>query len=807
MYHKRIFIATIALLLSNFWCLFAQQAPFPLPGNTIFEYPFNMVGKVFTPDDRFGSGTAISQKVVLTAGHVFFDNGIIDWKKGQYGWNRQHAPDNRFSRIYSRSYRFFTDYAEATRRFQPDELDLYSFEQFNNDVICLIFFEDVANGGWAGWVSNQITNNNLKMIVGYPNLNYANSDTRNHRMHSTSIEGSSANFELVDYVDRLNVTKRVYLSEDLTGGRGNSGGPIYELIKFSDNTIDWGVVGIYVGGTVDDDGGLSINTFAVGIDEAVSNLIKNAEADTTNGQSDDHGDTRGTATTVELNSSISGNIETEDDIDYFSFEINRVGTVTVLTTGNTDTLGTLKNASGNTIVTNDDGGSSSNFSITRELSPGTYYIEVSHYSNEETGTYTLHVDFTETIRLPDLVVDSVSVASTTVMAGQKVRVDFHRSNSGSEDSVAFSQGLYLSENETITTLDTLLVDFAKQEMNAGTSDSLFFEVTIPENTTPGTYYIGYILDSDRLIEEIDETNNSGFIQITITSSGSGSNNINPPDIELMLDGSGDIAGENIRHPNGNTFDQVLLTGPTIQLQAKPGQITRVSFMDETEDIVQVEFSGTGSFTVTLDPATFLPPAIPPRYNQAVEYVTGKPSVVIDGADSSTFFSIFTVGRINAVNQALFPAGQVYDAVADVTLVKVINSTGIGGIQLSNVVFSGSTGKVGVDARGIPISVRLTIGDIDASGTAVPYILFGDGSFTVPAGNPGLRITGGDLLQTNGSPIIVAEGGSTTPGFDTMITQNNFKSDNTPQPTQSIDATFTNEAGDAITVTTEELTIE
>ena len=183
-------------------------------------------------------------------------------------------------------------------------------------------------------------------------------------------------------------------------------------------------------------------------------------------------------------------------------------------------------------------------------------------------------------------------------------------------------------------------------------------------------------------------------------------------------------------------------------------------------------------------------------------------MVIDGADSSTFFSIFTVGSINAVNQALFPEGQVYDAQADVTLVEVINSTGMGGMQLSNTSFSGSTGKIGVDARGVSIAVRLTVGDIDSDGDAVPHLLFGEGSFTVAAGNPGLRITGGDLLQTNGASVVVAESGSTTTGFDeTLITQNNFKSDNTPQPTQSINATFANEDGDEITVTTEEITIE
>ncbi len=129
------------------------------------------------------------------------------------------------------------------------------------------------------------------------------------------------------------------------------------------------------------------------------------------------------------------------------------------------------------------------------------------------------------------------------------------------------------------------------------------------------------------------------------------------------------------------------------------------------------------------------------------------------------------------------------------------------MQLSNTVFSGSTGEIGVDARGVAIAVRLTIGDIDASGDAVPHLIFEEGSFTVPAGNPGLRITGGDLEQSNGASIVVAESGSTTPGFETIITQNNFKSDNTPQPTQIIDATFTNEDNEVIFVSVDPITIE
>ncbi len=594
MLNKRILISAIALMLCSFQWLNAQQVSFPLPSDKINEYSFSMVGKV-SSGGLSGSGVAISQKVVLSAAHVFFNEEILDWYLTPFQWNVRHSPSNQSFDISARSYRHFSDYAEATRRFDDVPLDASqgnSHEMFNLDAFCLIFFEDVAFGGWAGWGSNRITDDALKMIVGYPNLGYSSSDPRRQTMHSTSLSGSPAEFIFQNYDDRLGFTRRLYLTDDLSSGPGNSGGPVFALINFSTG-IDWGVVGVFVGGNEGED------ALAVGIDQAVEDLINSSITQSENGSSDDHGDSRGTATTVELNSSLSGDIETEGDIDYFRFDLNRTGTITAFTTGNTDTIATLENVFGNFITTNDDSGSG------------------------------------------------------RILRGR-------------------------------------------------------------------------------------------FIHINL----------------------------------------------------------RFGFL-----YTQVEFSGAGSFTLTLDSVSFIPAALPSRYNQNIMYVTGKPSVVIEEADSNTFFSIFTVGTINAVNQALFPVGQVYDAKADVKLVEVINSTGLGGMQFSNAVFSGSVGKVGVDARGIPISVRLTVGDIDASGIAFPYLLFGQGSFTMPAGNPGLRITGGDLFQSNGFPVVIAPNGSTTPGFETLISQNNFKSDNTPQPTQSINATFANEFGQGISVTVDEVTIE
>ncbi len=277
---------------------------------------------------------------------------------------------------------------------------------------------------------------------------------------------------------------------------------------------------------------------------------------------------------------------------------------------------------------------------------------------------------------------------------------------------------------------------------------------------------------------------------------------------VALDGSGTVVGSNIVHSNGNIFDQILLEGSLLTLRADPEQITRASFLDENEDIVQVEFSGEGTLTIILDADTFEGPAPPRKYNQPdVNYVKGRASIVIEGADDSTFFSIFSVGRPNSVNQSLFPEEEVYDAQADVSVVEIINSSGMGGILCANTNFSASTGNIGLIAPGMPVSIRVLIGDIDALGDAVPHLLFGDNSFTVAASNPGMRITGGDLAQTNELPIIIASSGSTTPGFETLITHNNVKSDGTTQPTQSIDAAFSNADGDEITVTVEELTIE
>ena len=84
-------------------------------------------------------------------------------------------------------------------------------------------------------------------------------------MVTTSLSGSPAKYTLARYNDRMGSTRRVYITDDLSTGPGNSGGPLYGLITFSDGTVDWGVVGITVSGTIGE------SSAAVGIDDDVYN--------------------------------------------------------------------------------------------------------------------------------------------------------------------------------------------------------------------------------------------------------------------------------------------------------------------------------------------------------------------------------------------------------------------------------------------------------------------------------------------------------------------------------------------------------
>ena len=238
-------------------------------------------------------------------------------------------------------------------------------------------------------------------------------------------------------------------------------------------------------------------------------------------------------------------------------------------------------------------------------------------------------------------------------------------------------------------------------------------------------------------------------------------------------GGGEEVGSDISY-QGNVYDQVLMQGAAVSVEADPGQIVRVSWIDGNGDITQGEFSGAGTFTVSLD--NFGAPAEPENYNQpGVEYASGNASITIEGSNSSSNVSVFTVGPTTSANFGALDTGADLDGVADIARITIVadpsqpRGSTFGGIRTANAMYSDDTGVVGIAADGVQVQTTVIIGDIDASNSGIPTLLFGDNS---QFGT--VQVAGGDLAQSNGEAI-------NDGGFQTVSFIDGMTSDGVSQP--------------------------
>ncbi len=263
-------------------------------------------------------------------------------------------------------------------------------------------------------------------------------------------------------------------------------------------------------------------------------------------------------------------------------------------------------------------------------------------------------------------------------------------------------------------------------------------------------------------------------------------------------GTGTEFAGDVVHPNGRSYDQILPSGAAVSVTADLDQVVRTSFIDMNDDIVQVEFSGAGTLSIVLTGAAA--PAAPVNYNQSnVRYVKGHAGIVISGADETTNVSVFSIGRatafdptgafnilqpIGAANDpahngsALFAGHEAtaYDGLADIAYIAILSDNGkFGGIRAANTNFFASTGVTGIYAPGVQFTGPVYFGSIDAFGDATPTLVLGS------AGD--VRVTGGDLQQTNSRAIKVAGvsqvkfvGGTTSHGVALPAQQNRARFD-------------------------------
>ncbi len=137
---------------------------------------------------------------------------------------------------------------------------------------------------------------------------------------------------------------------------------------------------------------------------------------------DDHGGTCHSATQINMNSTVSGVIETAGDLDVFRFSVSSQQTVTIFTTGVMDTFGALNTSNCQAIdglPGNDNAGDDLNFKIVAQLPAGVYYaVVLAPPGKNITGKYTLHVQNTpEQVDAPD---NNEACVSSTLLSNENM---------------------------------------------------------------------------------------------------------------------------------------------------------------------------------------------------------------------------------------------------------------------------------------------------------------------------------------------------------------------------------------------------
>ncbi len=241
---------------------------------------------------------------------------------------------------------------------------------------------------------------------------------------------------------------------------------------------------------------------------------------------------------------------------------------------------------------------------------------------------------------------------------------------------------------------------------------------------------------------------------------------------ILLSGSARLVNDRTLFQD-NIYNGFELSGPRASFSSRPGEITRVSFIDPDGDLIFVEFGSDDENTLlTILLEDFQEPQPSPYTQPGTRYVEGLANITIDNPTPATFISIFSLGNDAArVDPSLINIQTLeipVDGIADVKFLRINAPEGmqatIGGINAANADFTGRFGFVGIDALNTNVNLFLFIGDITPLDSALPRIIVNPDS---PISE--IRITGGDLreatedkqIDTNGAvyffDIIADEG--------------------------------------------------
>ncbi len=159
--------------------------------------------------------------------------------------------------------------------------------------------------------------------------------------------------------------------------------------------------------------------------------------------------------------------------------------------------------------------------------PGTYHL-CAKADDDVSGTYSV-AEFNEdnnwkctantiTIPKPDLVMSQVANFNLSASAGGTIVVLDSLANNGGSQALAFDIGYVLSSNSVIGDSDDIPLPTTRTltSLGVGATSTASTHVTIPVSVPPGSYWVGAVADVNGVVDETNESNNTGRASSKVT---------------------------------------------------------------------------------------------------------------------------------------------------------------------------------------------------------------------------------------------------------------------------------------------------
>ena len=319
--------------------------------------------------------------------------------------------------------------------------------------------------------------------------------------------------------------------------------------------------GSFIGGTSNDDGGISLNSLVEFSPDSTGTYYISAGAYSSNtgtyrlslddlGVTDDYGSTTSSHGDIEVGQAISADIESPEDVDWFAVDLLAGQDYQIDLEGSPTDKGTLSDtyfrgvydSAGNLVSnsTNDDGGVGGNSYL--EFSPAsssTYYLAAGGYGTY-TGTYSLSIlqlnsndDYGESVnQAGNLSVDSTAMGNieesgdrdwfrATLIGGRTYLIDLEGTSTAAGTlSDPYFRGVYDSSGNLIanTSNDDAGQGYNSQEEFTPSSSGTYYLSAGAYGSGTGTYSLS-LMDQGSTDDYASSAAGSGSLSIDGSSSG------------------------------------------------------------------------------------------------------------------------------------------------------------------------------------------------------------------------------------------------------------------------------------------------